>query len=75
VKGGPDRPRDVYLTRPREEVARRIGEPQGLIEVISANSDSIDYGEMIRFEDGTGGGNREGLPDDIERIIADVESC
>ena len=36
-----------------DEVARRIGENLELIEIVSANSDNIDYGEMIWVDDGT----------------------
>ena len=36
-----------------EHVARMIGENQELLEVIAANSDNIDYGEMIDVVDGT----------------------
>ena len=35
------------------EVAGRIGENLELIEIISASSDNIDYGEMIWVDDGT----------------------
>ena len=33
------------------EVAKTIGENLELIEVVSANSDNIDYGEMIWVDD------------------------
>ena len=36
-----------------EYVARMIGENQELLEVIAANSDNVDYGEMIDVVDGT----------------------
>ena len=36
-----------------DEVARRIGENLELIEIVSANSDNIDYGEMIWVDEGT----------------------
>lgn len=36
-----------------DEVARRIGETLELIELVSANSDNIDYGEMIWVDNGT----------------------
>ena len=35
------------------EVAKRIGENLELVEVVTANSDNIDYGEMIWVDDGT----------------------
>ena len=38
------------------QVARRIGESLELVEVVSWNSDNIDYGEMIHVHDGTEGG-------------------
>ncbi|WP_206078441.1 hypothetical protein [Poseidonocella sp. HB161398] len=38
------------------EVARRIAETLELIEVIRANSDNIDYAEMILVDDGTESG-------------------
>ena len=34
------------------EAAKKIGETLELIEIISANSDNIDYGEMIWVENG-----------------------
>jgi hypothetical protein len=34
-------------------VAKMIGESSELIEVVSWNSDNIDYGEMIHVHDGT----------------------
>ncbi|MEV8469036.1 hypothetical protein AB0T83_20115, partial [Fluviibacterium sp. DFM31] len=36
-----------------DEVAKRIGENLELIELVSANTDNIDYGEMIWVDDGT----------------------
>lgn len=36
-----------------ECVAKMIGESVELIEVVSWNSDNIDYGEMIHVHDGT----------------------
>ncbi len=36
-----------------DEVAGRIGENLELIEVVSANSDNIEYGEKIWVDDGT----------------------
>ena len=35
------------------EVAKGIGENLELVEVVTANSDNIDYGEMIWVDDGT----------------------
>jgi hypothetical protein len=42
-----------------DEVARQLGENLELIELVSANSDNIDYGETIWVDNGTevsGGG-------------------
>ena len=36
-----------------DEVAKMIGESPELIEITSANSDNIDYGEMIWVDNGT----------------------
>ncbi len=36
-----------------DQVARTMGESLELIEVVSWNSDNIDYGEMIHVHDGT----------------------
>lgn len=36
-----------------DEVARRISENRELIDIVSANSDNIDYGEMIWVDNGT----------------------
>ena len=36
-----------------DEVAKMIGESPELIEITSANSDNIDYGEMIWIDNGT----------------------
>ena len=36
-----------------DQVARMTGESLELIEVVSWNSDNIDYGEMIHVHDGT----------------------
>ncbi len=35
------------------EVAKTIGENLELLQVVTANSDNIDYGEMIWVDDGT----------------------
>lgn len=35
------------------EVAKTIGENLELVQVVTANSDNIDYGEMIWVDDGT----------------------
>lgn len=36
-----------------KKLGKRHGENLGSMEVVSANSDNIDYGEMIRVDDGT----------------------
>ncbi|MDP5309024.1 hypothetical protein [Paracoccus spongiarum] len=36
-----------------DEVARQIGENLELIELVSANSDNVDYGETIWVDNGT----------------------
>ncbi len=36
-----------------DEVARQLGENLELIELVSANSDNIDYGETIWVDNGT----------------------
>lgn len=60
-----------------DEVARRIGENLELIEVISANSDNIDYGEMIRVDDGTEEGIKTFTDRGIEclqELLADIRT-
>lgn len=36
-----------------DEITRQLGENLELIELVSANSDNIDYGETIRVDNGT----------------------
>ncbi|WP_206078414.1 hypothetical protein, partial [Poseidonocella sp. HB161398] len=59
------------------EVARRIGENLELIEVISANSDNIDYGEMIWVDDGTESGittfTARGI-ESLQEFLADIRT-
>ena len=60
-----------------DEVARRIGENRELIEIVSANSDNIDYGEMIWVENGTEEGIRTFTDHGIEclqELIADIRT-
>ena len=59
------------------EVAKKIGEPLELIEILSANSDNIDYGEMIRVENGTDEGIKAFTDRGIEclqELIADIRT-
>lgn len=59
------------------EVARRIGENLELIEVVSANSDNIDDGEMIWIDDGTEEGIRAFTDRGIEclqELLADIRT-
>lgn len=59
------------------EVARRIGESLELIEVISANSANIDYGEMIWVDDGTESGittfTARGI-ESLQEFLADIRT-
>ncbi|WP_138473407.1 hypothetical protein [Poseidonocella sp. HB161398] len=59
------------------EVARRIDENLELIEVISANSDNIDYGEMIWVDDGTESGittfTARGI-ESLQEFLADIRT-
>ena len=60
-----------------DEVARRIGENRELIEIVSANSDNIDDGEMIWVENGTEEGIRTFTGRGIEclqELIADIRT-
>ena len=60
-----------------DEVARRIGENLELIEVISADSDNIDYGEMIWVDDGTEEGIKTFTDRGIEclqELLADIRT-
>lgn len=59
------------------EVAKRIGENLELIEVVSANSDNIDDGEMIWIDDGTEEGIKTFTDRGIEclqELIADIRT-
>lgn len=60
-----------------DEVARRIGENLELIEIVSANSDNIDYGEMIWVDDGTEEGMKTFTDRGIEclqELLADIRT-
>lgn len=60
-----------------DEVARRIGENLELIEIVSANSDNIDYGEMIWVDDGTEEGIKTFTDRGIEclqELLADIRT-
>jgi hypothetical protein len=52
------------------QVARRIGESLEPIEVVSWNSDNIDYGEMIHVHDGT----EEGITTFTDRGIESLQA-
>ena len=59
------------------EVAKKVGETLELIEIISANSDNIDYGEMIWVENGTDDGIKAFTDRGIEclqELIADIRT-
>jgi hypothetical protein len=58
-----------------DAVARRIGENLELIEIVSANPDNIDYGEMIWVDDGTDEGIKTFTDRGIEGKAASVSSC
>lgn len=58
-------------------VATMIGEDLELLEEIAANSDNIDYGEMIYVDDGTDGGITAFTDRGIESLhefLADVRT-
>jgi hypothetical protein len=60
-----------------DEVARRIGENLELIEIVSANPDNIDYGEMIWVDDGTDEGIKTFTDRGIEclqELLADIRT-
>ena len=60
-----------------DEVAKMIGESPELIEITSANSDNIDYGEMIWVDNGTEEGIRTFTDHGIEclqELIADIRT-
>ena len=60
-----------------DEVARRIGESLELIEIVSANSDNIDYGEIIWVDDGTEEGIKTFTDRGIEclqELLADIRT-
>jgi hypothetical protein len=58
-------------------VAMMIGENPELIEVVAANPDNIDYGEMIHVHDGTEEGitafTARGI-ESLKELLADVRS-
>ena len=60
-----------------DRVAKMIGESPELIEVVSWNSDNIDYGEMIHVHDGTEQGittfTDRGI-ESLQEFLADVRS-
>ena len=67
----------VTLVHTIDEVARRIGENLELIEIVSANSDNIDYGEMIWVDDGTEEGIKTFTDRGIEclqELLADIRT-
>jgi len=60
-----------------DEAARRIGENLELVELVSANSDNIDYGEKIWVDDGT----EEGITtftdrgiECLQELLADIRT-
>ena len=59
------------------EVAKTIGENLELIEVVSGNSDNIDYGEMIWVDDGSEDGIKTFTDRGIEclqELLADIRT-
>lgn len=60
-----------------EDVATMIGENLELLQEITANSDNIDYGEMVHVhngtEDGTTGFTRRGI-ESIQEFLAEIRS-
>lgn len=60
-----------------DEVAKMIGESPELIEITSANSDNIDYGEMIWVDNGTEEGIKTFTDRGIEclqELLADIRT-
>lgn len=60
-----------------DHVAKTIGESLELVEVVSSNSDNIDYGEMIHVHDGTDAGITTFTDRGIESLrefLADVRT-
>ncbi|WP_444462841.1 hypothetical protein [Rhodobacter capsulatus] len=60
-----------------DEAARRIGENLELVELVSANSDNIDYGEKIWVDDGTEEGTTTFTDRGIEclqELLADIRT-
>ena len=60
-----------------DEVARRIGENRELIEIVRANSDNIDDGEMIWVDNGTEEGIKTFTDRGIEclqELLADIRT-
>ena len=59
------------------EVAMTIGENLELVQVVTANSDNIDYGEMIWVDDGTEEGIKTLSDRGIEclqELLADIRT-
>jgi hypothetical protein len=56
-----------------DEVARRIGENLELIEVVSANSDNIDYGETIWVDEGIKTFTDRGI-ECLQELLADIRT-
>ena len=59
------------------EVAKTIGENLELVQVVTANSDNIDYGEMIWVDDGTEEGIKTLSDRGIEclqELLADIRT-
>ncbi|KJS20377.1 MAG: hypothetical protein VR78_01670 [Hoeflea sp. BRH_c9] len=60
-----------------KDVAAMIGENLELLRVISANSDNIDYGEMVHVHDGTKNGTT-GFTDRgiecLQELLADIRT-
>lgn len=59
-------------------VATMIGENRDLLEVVAANPDDVDYGEMIHIIDGTEEGvtafTARGI-ESLQEFLQDVRSC
>lgn len=67
----------VTLVYSIDQVARMIGESLELIDVVSQNTDNIDYGEIIHVHDGT----EEGITtftdrgiEALQEFLADVRT-
>jgi hypothetical protein len=67
----------VTHAQPIGEVAKTIGENLELVQVVTANSDNIDYGEMIWVDDGTEEGIKTLSDRGIEclqELLADIRT-